>query len=208
MVPMFRVDAVVFDHGGVLTTPIDPALASSASEAGLSVATVLDSFREPTVSEAMRQLETGAIGVDEFRTIAHASAPHVIDLFDPRRKLFFGHRLQPLPAAEELLRRLYARRIKTAVCSNSPREWMAVLEHTIPARSLFESEVWSWRIGRRKPDEVVFRRVLTDLGTSASETLFLDDSKSTIEAAASYGFQTLHVIDPLEALNEVNRNLG
>ena len=62
--------------------------------------------------------------------------------------------------------------------------------------------------GRRKPDEVVFRRVLTDLGTAASDTLFLDDSKSTIEAAAAFGFQTLHVVDPLEALNEVNRNLG
>ncbi len=204
---MSRLDAVVFDHGGVLTSPIDPALAASAREAGLSLEAVLDAFREPTISDAMRQLETGTISVDEFRRAAHSHAPQVIDLFDPRRKLFFGHRMQALPAADELLRRLYARRIKTAVCSNSPREWMAVLEHSIPARSLFEVEIWSWRIGRRKPDDVVFQRLLTDLGTAAGDTLFLDDSKSTVDAAAAYGFQTLHVVDPLTALNQVNDRL-
>ena len=72
-----------------------------------------------------------------------------------------------------------------------------------------EEEEVAWQ-----PDEVARAGDVSitwdDLCRGAVEQLAssLDDSKSTIEAAASFGFQTLHVIDPLVALNEVNRNLG
>ena len=44
-----------------------------------------------------------------------------------------------------------------------------------------------------KPDEEIYRKMLSDGGMVAGETLFIDDSDKNLEAAARVGIRTLKV---------------
>lgn len=61
--------------------------------------------------------------------------------------------------------------------------------------SLFEKTYWSFLIGMRKPDDVVYRHVLSDGEMAASETLFIDDSAVNVEAARKAGMHGYHLSD-------------
>ena len=61
---------------------------------------------------------------------------------------------------------------------------------------LFEfmnKEYYSNCIGMRKPDKIIFEHVINDSKIKPEETLFVDDLKKNIVAAAELGFQTYHL---------------
>lgn len=62
--------------------------------------------------------------------------------------------------------------------------------------SYFEKVYYSYEMGLRKPDVEIYLAVLKDKGLTASETLFLDDNKPNIDAAATTGIHTIHVTPP------------
>lgn len=50
-------------------------------------------------------------------------------------------------------------------------------------------------LGMRKPDPEIFKYVLQSEGFEAAQAIFFDDVKENIDAAASLGINTVHVID-------------
>ena len=65
-------------------------------------------------------------------------------------------------------------------------------QNGIPGIGLFFDKVYlSHRIGMRKPDIAVFRRILDDTGFDASRTLFIDDSLQHVEGARKAGIQSI-----------------
>ncbi|MBL7753265.1 MAG: HAD-IA family hydrolase, partial [Chitinophagaceae bacterium] len=88
------------------------------------------------------------------------------------------------------------------LCSNTnaihEEAFNRILQQTCgyPSLALFFDKVYlSHRVGLRKPDPTIFKRILDENGLLAEHTLFLDDSLQHIEAAASLGIQTLWVTD-------------
>ena len=55
---------------------------------------------------------------------------------------------------------------------------------------LFEKEYYSCKIGLRKPNDKIFRLVLSENGLIPEETLFVDDTEEHIEAAKKLGIRT------------------
>ena len=55
----------------------------------------------------------------------------------------------------------------------------------------FEKMFLSYEMKLAKPDEEIFRKVLSDTGVSPDETLFVDDSKANLEAAEKLGIKTV-----------------
>jgi putative hydrolase of the HAD superfamily len=53
----------------------------------------------------------------------------------------------------------------------------------------FERWYYSCRMGKRKPDEEIFRQVLLENGLDANETLFIDDSIQHVEGARKTGIR-------------------
>ena len=62
-----------------------------------------------------------------------------------------------------------------------------------PFESLFQTPYYSHKMGMRKPDPVSFTYILEKEGLAPGETLFIDDNKPNIIAAASVGLQVLHL---------------
>jgi len=60
---------------------------------------------------------------------------------------------------------------------------------------LFEKAYYSFEIGIRKPDKVIFKYVLFDSKLNPSETLFVDDSLDNIKAARKVGLSTFLIKD-------------
>ena len=54
----------------------------------------------------------------------------------------------------------------------------------------FDGQVVSFLARSNKPERKIFEYAITHLGISPSETLFLDDSQSNLDAAAQLGFAT------------------
>ena len=57
---------------------------------------------------------------------------------------------------------------------------------------LFIKEYYSCRMGLRKPEKMIYERVLTENKLDPSATLFVDDLIQNIEGAQTLGLQTLH----------------
>jgi putative hydrolase of the HAD superfamily len=66
--------------------------------------------------------------------------------------------------------------------------------HGMPGIGVFFDKVYlSHRIGMRKPNEEVFKRILDENGLKAADTLFIDDSPQHIEGAQKLGIQTIYL---------------
>jgi putative hydrolase of the HAD superfamily len=55
----------------------------------------------------------------------------------------------------------------------------------------------------RKPDEEIFKHVLSENGLIASETLFIDDSPQHIEGAKKVGIQTYYLDVAKESILDI-----
>ncbi|MEZ0609877.1 HAD family hydrolase [Fibrella sp. WM1] len=61
---------------------------------------------------------------------------------------------------------------------------------------LFERVFYSHEVKLLKPDPAIYQHVLTEANLVAEETVFLDDNRANIDAAASLGIRAVHVVAP------------
>lgn len=73
--------------------------------------------------------------------------------------------------------------------------------HGVRVGECFERMFLSYEMGLAKPDSAIYQRVMEETGIVAGETLFLDDSRSNVEAAKSLGMQAYLV--PMNELETV-----
>ena len=74
-------------------------------------------------------------------------------------------------------------------------------------KNCFEVFYLSYEMGMRKPDAEIFEFVLTENRLNAEETLFVDDTKENIDAAALLGIQTWHLQVGKEDFIDLNKYL-
>lgn len=74
--------------------------------------------------------------------------------------------------------------------SFNPKKRESILE------GVFEKVYYSCRIGCRKPDEVIFKKLMEENNLKPAKTLFIDDSYQHIEAAGKLGIKTIYLKKP------------
>ena len=103
----------------------------------------------------------------------------------------------------EKIDELRGRGYKTALLSNSIREFRPKLEEDVPPR-LFDAYIDSSHVGMRKPEPEIFHLTLRELGLdNPSDAVFLDDFAGNLAGATAVGLRTIHVRNPREALVEL-----
>lgn len=186
--------AVIFDYGGVLTTPgrvaimawleqerIQPESFSETLKAWLS--------RKAPPGTPLHRLETGELEAEEFnRLLAQRLRSADGKPVDPTGLLgrLFAN-MAPNPTMFDLVREVRDRGVRTAMLSNSwgnDYPWDQL-------DGLFELSVISGETGLRKPDPRIYRTTLEQLGLQPHETVFVDDGAPNIEAAAEIGMRTV-----------------
>lgn len=198
--------AVVFDYGGVLTTPgrsairawtrterIQPDTFSAALKDWLS--------RDAPTGTPVHRLETGELSAEEFNVLLAERLRTVDDEpVSPEgliQRMFAEMRVEP--AMLGLVRQVRDNGARTAMLSNSwgntyPWEQLA---------GLFEFAIVSGELGLRKPDERIYQHTLDRLGLDPADVVLVDDGAPNIDAAQRLGLRTVLHTDPADTRGQL-----
>ncbi|NXC42378.1 ACD10 dehydrogenase, partial [Penelope pileata] len=115
--------------------------------------------------------------------------------------------IKQLPAMAEAMQCVRAEGLKTALLSNTFR--LPNGENFLPLfQRHFDVIVEAYREGKCKPDPRLYQLCLERLDVQPQESIFLDSSSQSLEAAAQLGIKTVKVDDPEVALKELETCLG
>ncbi|MFJ1748731.1 HAD family hydrolase [Streptomyces sp. NPDC088116] len=92
---------------------------------------------------------------------------------------------------------------RTALLTNNVAEWGPRWRAQLPVDELFDLVVDSSQEGVRKPDPLIYRRLLDRLPASPRECLFLDDLEENCAAASGLGMLAVRFTTADEAIDQV-----
>ncbi|MGI9008508.1 MAG: HAD family hydrolase [Streptosporangiaceae bacterium] len=198
------VRAVIFDWGGVITTPIlDTVMAwleadriDRDSYAAAMRPWVRRAYGPDAADSPIHALERGEVSDEQFE----ATLAALLVGLDGQPVASAGL-LQRMFAASvlqdemlELIRELRGAGLLTGLLSNSWGARDGYPRHLFA--DLFDDVVISGEVGMRKPEERIFTLAVGRLGVTPAETVFVDDVEGNITAARDLGFATVHHTEP------------
>lgn len=205
---MANVSAVIFDFGGVIITPITRQIGMIAEGLGRTTAEVHHVMMGPQFESGdhpWHRLERGEIGMEVLQDLLMPIAAEAGMTFrgDEVEKILAPGMYEVNHFVLEKIDELRGRGYKTALLSNSIREFRPKLEEDVPPR-LFDAYIDSSHVGMRKPEPEIFHLTLRELGLDTpSDAVFLDDFAGNLAGATAVGLRTIHVRNPREALVEL-----
>jgi epoxide hydrolase-like predicted phosphatase len=106
------------------------------------------------------------------------------------------------------MRELKARGLRLGLLTNNVKEFGDNWRAMFPIDELCEVVVDSSHVGMRKPERAIYALACERMGVVPTETIFVDNNADNIEAAGAFGMNTVHFVDPLAALDEIEKLLG
>ena len=198
-----KIDAVLFDFGGVFTASPFSTIEAAGAELGLPVdqfAQIMFGPYEKDTDHPWHRLERGEISLDDAaEKIRVLGKDQGID-FDPLKVLFSigGGDGEQNPLVDRV-RQLKRDGYQTAIITNNIAEFKDFWRTLIPVDELFDLVVDSSTEGVRKPDPEMFRLALSRLGDIPPErSVFLDDYESNVNAAVSLGIHGILVGEDIQ----------
>ena len=209
-----RIEAVVSDFGGVLTTPLMGSFLALQNEHGVSAEDFGGAMKSAAAAGdgeiPLFKLERGDITEAEFLDLLR-------DGLEPRlghrphlhrfREIFFAA-LDPNPPMIELMRELRVSGLRMAMLTNNVQEWEPLWRTMLPVDEIFETVIDSGFVGYRKPEPQIYEITLERLGLPASACLFVDDLEVNCDAARELGFAAVHYREADQAIAEVRAALA
>ena len=199
--------AIVFDFGGVLITPITNQLADVASWHGVPMLDMLQVLlgprEESTVDHPWHRAERGEIPTAAMQelVVPWAEAAGISLRGDEYERLLRGDYFI-IEEMVDLIRDLRADGHRIGLLTNSFAEFQPTLRKQLDF-NLFDVFVDSSDVGFRKPEPEIYRIVTGRLGVPPEQIIYLDDFHANIEGAQAAGWHTLHVTDPIAAIDDL-----
>lgn len=113
---------------------------------------------------------------------------------------YYGRHLEALPgpieSTVESMRALRSAGVPVHGLTNYGRETFAMARARFDFLNEFDGVVVSGEEGLVKPDPAIFELLINRFKLTPARTLFVDDSRANIDAAARIGFQVHHFTDP------------
>jgi epoxide hydrolase-like predicted phosphatase len=215
--------ALIVDYGGVLTNTLSETMAAWAEADGIDVGDFSSAMRqwlstryaegaEPAGSNTMsppnpvHALERGEIEIDQFQEQLAARLTtrdgRPIAAAGLLERMFAGFRIQP--DMIELLRRVRAADVKTALLSNSwgldyPRDgW----------DELFDVVVISSEVGMRKPEPGIYVHTAERLDLPPERCVMVDDLSPNVKGAMAVGMVGVLHADAEQTIAELEALFG
>jgi putative hydrolase of the HAD superfamily len=209
---MSRVEAIISDFGGVLTSPLLDSFAAfqnssgiSLEQLGMAMATI--AARDGT--NPLFELETGRMSETRFLQTLGEELTH--QLGRPVELHGFGERyfdnLHPNERMIEYMRELRGRGYRMAICTNNVREWEPLWRAKLPVDEIFEVVVDSGFVGTRKPEPRIYEITLERLGIAAPAALLVDDVEVNCAAARELGLGAVRFHSSEQAVGEIEAAL-
>ena len=107
--------------------------------------------------------------------------------------------------SKEVLDSLKQKNIKCYALSNWSAETFVGMPDDFPFLKKFDGIVLSGEEKVTKPDERIYQIAIDRYDLTPSDTVFIDDNLDNINAAVKLGFNTIHLIDPYQIKNQINK---
>ena len=208
-----RIEGLITDFGGVLTSPLVNSFVGVLGPAGVSLEELgmaMAALAERHGSNPLFELETGRLSEATFmgsladELSARRGSRVELDGFGEQ---YFGH-LEPNERLIDYMRELRGRGYRLAICTNNVREWEARWRAMLPVDEIFDVVVDSAFVGSRKPERRIYEITLERLGTSPEATLFIDDVEINCDAARELGMDAIHFRSTDQAIEAIEAALG
>jgi putative hydrolase of the HAD superfamily len=204
---MGEVRAVLWDFGGVILSSPFEAFARYERDRGLPEGFLRQLNATNPDTNAWAKLERSEVDLAGFAELFEAEADAA------------GHRVEAgavlallsgelRPAMVQALRRIREEGLAQACLTNNVAGTEAVRPELAEVMALFDTVLESSKLGVRKPDPRFYDLALEAVGVAPAEAVFLDDLGVNLKPARALGIRTIKVVDPTDALAELQGVLG
>lgn len=213
MPPSASIKAVVFDVGGVLTSPLRETFEKISAAGVVDLATVGPQFRDTFMvghdgDLPSHRLERGEISMDDFVAGLGEEREAVWSLMHPDSPHSLFMHVTPHDGMHRLVDDARGAGYLTGIVSNIFTEYIPRWDQITNHVGRFDSVVYSCSVGVRKPNKAIFDIALAELALQAHEVLFIDDTIDMVAAARNYGFVAVEVADHATAIAEARSILS
>jgi epoxide hydrolase-like predicted phosphatase len=195
--------AVLFDFGGVLTTPVWDSFAAFCRTEGLEPDAVRKLFKtDPEALKDLRQLELGEMSESEFEQIFGKR----LGIADPDGlipSMFSG--MQPEGDMVEAVREIRRSELRTGLISNS---WSTDHYDRELLMELFDVSVISAEVHMHKPQPEIYRLAAERLAVKPEECAFVDDLQENCDGAEAVGMTAVRHRSPKETIAKLTELTG
>ncbi|HZA59804.1 MAG TPA: HAD family phosphatase [Solirubrobacterales bacterium] len=195
--------AVLFDFGGVLTTPVWDSFSAFCRDEGLDPDTVKNLFRtDPQALADLRGLERGEVSESEFeaRFGARLGLKNHERLID---SMFAG--MRPLDRMLQAVRAMRAGSLRTGLVSNS---WSVDHYDRELLAELFDDVVISAEVRLHKPQREIYVLAAERIGAPPAACVFVDDLRENCEGAEAAGMTAIRHREPEKTIARLNELTG
>jgi epoxide hydrolase-like predicted phosphatase len=207
-----RIEAIISDFGGVLTSPLMDSFVAFQESSGIpfeELGKALGAIWARNGANPLFELETGRmteaafVGAVGEQVSAQLSREVKLHGFGER---YFEH-LHPNDRLINYMRELRGRGYKLAICTNNVREWEPLWRAKLPVEEIFHVVVDSAFVGTRKPERRIFEITLERLGAPAEAALMIDDVEANCDAARELGIRSIWFRSNDQAIEEIEAAL-
>jgi epoxide hydrolase-like predicted phosphatase len=226
------IQAVVWDFGGVISSPPFRGMDRFEIDMGYPVGSVLELLfgdaayieggnpgggdpgdgaapSDPaSVTHDWHRLEIGELTLDRYFAGIMERAPAVLGKPIDMGAYHRFSREMPVgihwPVVHRV-RELKRDGVEVALLTNNVKEFGDAWRAMFPVDELFEIVVDSSSVGMRKPDERIYRLTCERIGVAPAAAIFVDDNCDNVAAARAIGMEAVHFReDPWTALADVD----
>jgi epoxide hydrolase-like predicted phosphatase len=223
------IQAVIFDYGGVFSSPLFRGIDRFEADHGYPPGSVLELlFGDKTyvgvegrvhatdeapapaepVTHDWHRMEIGELTLEQWFAGVQTRAPEILGQeIDMDAYLRF---MAEMPVGVHWpvvhrARELRAAGMPIALLTNNVAEWGDHWRASFPVDELFEVVVDSSAVKMRKPDPRIYLLTCEQVGVEPDACVFVDDNRDNIAAARALGMETVHFgEDPFAALDELD----
>jgi putative hydrolase of the HAD superfamily len=208
-----RVEAVISDFGGVLTTPLIESFMAFQDQTGITTEVLgraMQAATEANGENPLFEMERGEITEVAFlEKLTESLEPLLGHRPEMHRfKEIYFEALDPNPPMIGLMRKLKANGYRMAMLTNNVKEWEPLWRSMLPVDEIFETVIDSGFVGCRKPESRIYALTLERIGLPAESCLFVDDVLVNCEGAEKAGIAAIHFQDNDQAIGEIRAKLG
>ena len=208
------IDVVLFDFGGVITASPFEAFAAYEQELGLPTGSIRKINSTNPDGNAWAKMERNEISLEDFCSLFEEEAAALGLVLSGNRVLGClsgAIRPQMVRALEVLKERVSIGCITNNMksghgsgMSRTPEQAEKIAE----IMTMFEVVIESAKVGLRKPDPRIYQMACDELQVAAERCVYLDDLGINCKPAAALGMRAIKVVDPDEALSDLEKIVG
>lgn len=207
-----KIEAIICDFGGVLTTPLVESFMAFQDQTGITTETLgkaMQATAEANGDNPLFEMERGEITEVAFLEMLTDSLEPLLGHRPEmhRFKEIYFEALEPNPEMIELMRALKNEGYRMAMLTNNVREWEPLWRAMLPVDEIFETVVDSGFVGCRKPESRIYELTLERIDQPAEACLFVDDVLVNIEGARKASLQAVHFQHNEQAIPEIRAAL-